>query len=231
MIEPVRLPVMIQGWCRLTFLHWRYPPAVLAARLPPRLRIDTFDGSAWLGITPFILDGLRPPMLPPLPWISRFPETNCRTYVIGPDGEPGIWFFSLDAARILAVAGARVSYGLPYAWSRMRVTYGKGRVNYLSRRIGPERIGRTNITVEHGGAFRPDDLSTFLTERYRLYSLIAGRLIFAPVEHARWPLEQARLLELNQTITAGDGIPPPAGAPLVHYSPGVVSRIGRPHRV
>src|SRR3954465_15315092 len=93
MSQRVPFAVMIQTWARITFLHWRYPPDQLALRLPPGLSIDTFDGSAWLGLTPFVIEGLRPPLLPPLPWISRFPETNLRTYVRGPDGAPGIWFF------------------------------------------------------------------------------------------------------------------------------------------
>ena len=102
---------MYQGWRNLTFLHWRYPAEVLQAHLPAGLRIDTFDGSAWLRLAPFMLR-LR---------VSAFPETNVLTYVIGPDGGSGVWFFSLDAAQLLAVVGARLAYGLPYMWSRMRV--------------------------------------------------------------------------------------------------------------
>jgi uncharacterized protein YqjF (DUF2071 family) len=227
-IPRIALPVMLQGWRRLTFLHWRYRPAALANRLPPRLTIDTFDGAAWLGITPFLLEGLRPPLAPPLPWISRFPETNCRTYVIGPDGEPGIWFFSLDAARIAAVAGARAMYGLPYAWSDMRVAYSDGRVEYASRRTWPDREARTAIEVEYGGAAPKRDLETFLTERYRLYSLIGGRLTYTNVEHARWPLMQARVKRMEQTLTHAAGLPAPEGEPLAHYSPGVKARIALP---
>jgi pimeloyl-ACP methyl ester carboxylesterase len=32
--------------------------------------------------------------------VRRFPETDVRTYVVGPDGREGLWFFSLDAARL-----------------------------------------------------------------------------------------------------------------------------------
>src|SRR5581483_5061957 len=101
---------MLQSWCDLTFLHWRYPLEAAQALVPGPLQVETFDGSAWVGITPFVVRALRPPLLPSLPWISHFPETNCRTYVKGPDGHSGVWFFSLDAARAPAVMGARLGY-------------------------------------------------------------------------------------------------------------------------
>lgn len=46
----------------------------------------------------------------PKPWhvVPPFPETNLRTYVLGPDGRPGIWFWSLDATSPSAVAAARL---------------------------------------------------------------------------------------------------------------------------
>src|SRR5262245_34843152 len=119
--RPVRYPVMMQHWRRLAFLHWRYPPDVVQALLPEGLRVETFDGDAWVGLIPFLMAGVRLPRVPALPWLSRFAETNVRTYVTGPDGRSGIWFFSLDAARAPAVLAGRVGYGLPYEWSAMTV--------------------------------------------------------------------------------------------------------------
>src|SRR3982751_636082 len=119
---------MYQSWRNITFLHWRYPAEVLQAFLPEGLRIDTCEGSAWLRLAPFML-GLR---------LTKFPETNVLTYVIGPDGASGVWFFSLDAASALAVAGARVAYGLPYLWSRMRVHVDSRRAEYASSRLWPD---------------------------------------------------------------------------------------------
>src|SRR2546423_2489451 len=98
-IPTVRYPVMLQEWRHLTFLHWRYRPDVIQALLPAGLTVQTMDGSAWVGLIPFLMSGVRPPRVPALPWLSRFPETNVRTYVSGPDGGTGIWFLSLHAAR------------------------------------------------------------------------------------------------------------------------------------
>src|ERR1041384_4832910 len=107
--DAVDHPVMLQDWETLTFVHWRYDASTLQARFPAGLTIDVYDGAAWIGLTPFRVSHLTLPGAPPLPWLSTFPETNLRTYVRGPDGIRGIWFFSLDAARLLAVLGARVS--------------------------------------------------------------------------------------------------------------------------
>src|SRR5438105_8697138 len=128
---------MFQCWERLTFLHWRYLPEVIRPLLPYHVELDTFDGTAWVGLTPFLLSGLRPPFLPALPWISYFPEMNVRTYVRGPDGEPGIWFFTLEADRLTAVVGARLGYGLPYRWADMHVRRGTETVDYASQRKWP----------------------------------------------------------------------------------------------
>src|SRR4029453_3268066 len=128
---------MFQNWLSLSFLHWRCNAQTLTMRLPPGLELDTFDGAGWVGLTPFLLTGLRPPFLPPLPWLSRFPETNLRTYVRGPAG-PGIWFFSLDAASGAAVLGARLSYGLPYHWATMHVREARSRIEYTSDRKGAQ---------------------------------------------------------------------------------------------
>jgi uncharacterized protein YqjF (DUF2071 family) len=219
---------MLQSWRELTFLHWRLPSADVARRIPSSLAADSFDGSAWVGVTPFQLRNLRLPGLPAVPWISHFPETNCRTYVTAPDGSRGIWFFSLEAARFAAVAGARVAYGLPYFWSRMRVHIEGARIHYQSARRRPHACATTDIEVERGEPVEPGPLEHFLTARYRLFSSVAGRLIYADVEHAPWPLARARVIRAGQTLIQCAGLPRPAGEPLAHYSPGVHVRVGPP---
>jgi uncharacterized protein YqjF (DUF2071 family) len=142
---------MFQSWRWLTFLHWRYEPGEIRRLLPKGLELDTFDGSAWVALTPFLLSGLRPPFVPALPWISHFPEMNVRTYVRGPAGEPGIWFFTLEADRLAAVVGARLGYGLPYRWADMHVKRGtetgpldQAPRTFLSRSASPSK--RANST-------------------------------------------------------------------------------------
>ncbi len=217
---------MLQGWDQLTFLHWPYPPELIRPLLPGKLELDTFEGAAWVGLTPFIVTELRPPLFPALPWISRFPEMNVRTYVRGPDGERGIWFFSLEADRVAAVVGARLLYGLPYRWARMRVRPHPGEIAYTSRRhFG---TAQADVAIRVGPAINADERARFLTARFRLYTRIAGRLAYAQVEHAPWPLHSAVVLRLRQNVIEGSGVPAASGEPIIHFSPGVRSRIGRP---
>jgi uncharacterized protein YqjF (DUF2071 family) len=222
---PVRLPVMFQNWYRISFLHWPCDPALLQARLPVGLAIDTFQQRAWVGLTPFHLMGLRPPFLPALSCLSDFPEMNLRTYVRGSSG-PGIWFFSLDAAAAAAVLGARLTYGLPYYWSRMTVrATGRSQMHYMSSRAG----AAADITVDVGEPLaRPDDLALFLTERYRLYTRFLGRLAMAPVDHEPWPLHRAEIVDFKETVRQAAKLPGGDAPALVHYSPGVQVRIGAP---
>jgi uncharacterized protein len=223
---PVKWPVMYQNWESLTFLHRRLSPEVVRRLLPRGLELDTYDGAAWIGLTPFLLTGLRPPGMPTLPWISRFPEMNVRTYVRGPDGERGIWFFSLEADRLAAVVGARISYRLPYRWAAMRVHRDIDRVTYRSRRHFGS--GEADIAVRVGTAIRPNEHERFLTARFRLYTMLAGRLAFAQVDHVPWPLHEATLERFQENVIEHSGLPRLAGPPLVHFSPGVRVYVGRP---
>src|SRR4051794_24006364 len=113
--RPYPLPrgpwVMGQTWLDLLFAHWQVPVAALWDVVPPQGPPGTFAGSALAGLPPFEIVGARPRGVPPLPWLSRFPELNVRTYTtIG--GRPGIWFFSLDAGRLAAAVAARATYRL-----------------------------------------------------------------------------------------------------------------------
>lgn len=222
---------MYQRWVWLTFLHWRYEPQIIRRFVPPQLTLDTFDGAAWLALTPFKLVDLHPPGLPVLPWISWFPETNVRTYVRGPDGERGVWFFTLEAGRLAAVIGARAAYHLPYRWSAMQVDRTGALVRYQSRRKRWFGYGGTDIVIEPGARVELGQLENFLTARYRLYAIAAKRLYTAPIEHDPWPLQQATIIRLQQNLIQQSGLPAPRGEPLVHYSDDLVVKIGKIQRI
>jgi uncharacterized protein len=213
---------MRQTWRRLTFLHWPCAPEVIRPFIPSSLELDTFDGTAWIGLVPFEIYGT--------PHLPYFPETNLRTYVIAPGDCRGVWFFSLEAARLAAVLGARVAYHLPYFWAGMHVTSENSAIRYRGRRHWPhDRSSMTDILIEPGDMFalsELDERAHFLTDRFRLYTLARGRLAYAQIEHPAWPLQRARVVELHQTLFENAGLPPPEGAPLAHYSDELAVNIG-----
>src|SRR5712691_4455234 len=57
-----RAPVIgFQRWDDLLFVHWELPPDALRPLVPPRLELDTFDGCAFVSITPFTALRRHPP--------------------------------------------------------------------------------------------------------------------------------------------------------------------------
>jgi uncharacterized protein YqjF (DUF2071 family) len=197
---------MGQSWLDLLFAHWRMPVEALRRHVPEAIPIDTFDGSAWLGVTPFEVVGLHARGVPPLPWLSQFPELNVRTYTTI-DGRPGIWFFRLYADRAAAVVAARLSYQLPYRHAAMSIARAGTRIAY---RVD----GRFAATYEPAGPValpQPGTLEHFLTERYCLYTMAGGRLWRADIHHRPWPLQAARADVAENTLA-------PDEPPLLHYA-------------
>src|SRR5438270_8598357 len=86
--RPEGSQVMEQNWENLLFLHWSFEESAVRPFVPAALDIDTFDGKAWVGITPFKVTGLRLLSLPPIPLLDSFHEINVRTYVVH-NGVPG----------------------------------------------------------------------------------------------------------------------------------------------
>ncbi len=200
--------VMAQTWDDLLFVHWRVPAETLARFVPHGLELDQHSGSAWLGVTPFVLTNLRLRGTLPLPGLSAFPELNVRTYVTV-DDKPGIWFFSLDAASRLAVEAARRMYKLPYFHARMSAARASGGRDYRCERLEDRDRRFEGRYRPRGDQFEaePGSLEYFLTERYCLYAIDRGRIARAEIHHPPWPLQEAELELAVNTM-------PPPGIPL-----------------
>ena len=56
----IRVTPMRMQWEDLTTLHWRYDPADVQELLPDGLTVETFDGSAWVGLVPFFMKVTSP---------------------------------------------------------------------------------------------------------------------------------------------------------------------------
>jgi len=206
-----------QSWRDLVFLHWDFPPEAVRPVVPPPFGLHLREGRAWVGIVAFEVRDLRPRFAP---LGLSFLETNLRTYVtLG--GEPAIWFLTLDAASRLAVAGARVAYGLPYRHARMRASREGEALEYRHvRGDGAQFRVRCRVGAPLGPA-APGSLEEFLVERYRFYVLRGGRVLSTEVRHRPYPLYVAAVGEVAESLFAPAGLPPAAGLPVAHYSPGV----------
>jgi uncharacterized protein YqjF (DUF2071 family) len=231
--RPKGLPLMRQRWRQLAFLHWAVDPVALAPLLPPSLELDTWQGRAFVGIVPFTIRGTRPPFLPPIPWLSDFHELNLRTYVHRRGRDPGVWFFSLDAASRLAVWGARAAYKLPYYHASIALQKNlAGGISFSSRRTGG--AGRPRFACSYQPSSAPVEVAVgseefFLIERYLLYSWDGRCLRSARVWHRPYPVAAARVGDLTDEITAAAGIDvDPERAPLAHYAEEVDVRIYPP---
>jgi uncharacterized protein YqjF (DUF2071 family) len=222
-----------QRWDQLLFLHWPVAPEVLRRRVDARLALDLFEGHAWISLTPFTVRGARLRALPPLPFLSTFPELNFRTYVRPGGGMAGIWFFSLDAAAALASAVARLSLGLPYFSSRIRRHADGARHDFECQRLSGATRPRFQATWRVGPAPVLDpagSLEHFLVERYALYTTLAGRLLRVRVRHPPWVLHEALVERLEQTVTEAI-VPSLPGAPLAQFSDGVEVDFFPPERL
>ena len=219
--RPDGQPLMHQSWGKLLFMHWPLDPSQLRQLIPQGLEIDTFDGSAWIGIIPFTMWDIRafPPYVPPVPGLNSMHELNVRTYV-HLDGTPGVWFFSLDCNSTAAVFGARTLYYLPYYNAELELNQSENRIDYTCSRTDQPHatfhatwnIGRPLPISE------PDSLQFFLTERYCLFSEHNGHLYQARIHHPPWQLHTATEDARESTMIEVLGIPEPTNPSILHYA-------------
>lgn len=222
-LAPTRRPpgraIGYHRWRDLLFVHWRFPADLVAALLPPGLTLDTWEGDAWVGLVPFHMTGVRPAWWP---FGFAFHETNVRTYVHYRGRDPGVWFFSLEAANSLAVRVARWRWRLNYHFARMEVRRHGNRVYYASRRLWPGEPGAmTRIMAEVGltlgagqvgraiaaGVSEERSLEHFLIERYLLYAgMQGGTLRRGQVHHAPYVVRSAQLLQCDESLLAANGL-------------------------
>lgn len=216
-------PIPARGWMlghtleEALIAHWRVPVDAVRPHVPAGLDVETYDGSAWLGIVPFRVSALRARGLLPVPRLSKFLQLNVRTFVSAGGERPGIWFLSLDVSSRVAVEAARRAYELPFFHARISATRNDDWIEYECARMSePGRV--------FSGRYRPNgavspatagSLEWFLVERYCLYTADRrGSLRRAEIHHEPWPLQPAEA-EIGLTSIAPLELD---GDPICHYS-------------
>lgn len=250
--RPGGFPLMNQKWGKLLFMHWPIDENILRPLIPSQLSIDKFDSQAWIGVVPFTMWGIRASFLPPIPGASAFHELNVRTYVHY-RGVPGVWFFSLDAAKSSAVWAARTFYHLPYFNATMSLKQEGNTINYSSIRkdkktyaqffaseskgfsvdLNSERfqnLPRAALDVSWTVAeplplSKPGSIEFFLTERYCLYAYCRDRLYQSRIFHEPWKLHGASSDSCHSTMVESLGIAQPSASSLLHYAESIAVEI------
>jgi len=220
--------IIRQRWSDFLFVHWRVSPEVVAPMLPAGTRPDIFDGSAWVGLIPFVLTDHAFLPFPPVPGFGTFIEINVRTYSVDEHGRPGVVFRSLDAEQLPSVLAARALFGLPYEWMQADMRRVDDTIDYRARR----RTGTkptTRIHARLGKESVDTPLSRFLTARWGFHERHLGRTIYGRNSHEPWPLVEASLVHLDDELLSAAGFldlasrPPDSvlATPLGH--PGVIT--------
>lgn len=212
------------SWRYVLFANWPVDSNILDNHLPEPLNIHEYDSTGWVSIVPFVNVNTRPYRLPAGMGID-LPELNLRTYVVR-DGEPGVYFFSLDTPNILAVLGARLTHRLPYYRAQMFIDSTANGIRFRSQRRHPgSRSAIYEATYQPVGkpfTAEPDSLARFLTERRRLYTQSQnGCIRYTDIDHERWTLYEASVETNENILFRANGFPHPATSPVCYYSPGV----------
>jgi uncharacterized protein YqjF (DUF2071 family) len=221
--RPIGSPQGFQRWHGLLFSHWEVPEAALRKLVPPALSLDAFDGRYFVGVVAFRMQRVRPfRSLPSFPTARDFGEINVRTYVHLDGEEPGVYFFSLDAASSVAVWAARTFWSLPYYRADIETRYGESNTNaeYSARRHASAITFSARADIGRKlPESREDSLEFFLCERYQFYTSNSRGLIRARVHHAPYSLYEADAT-VDRSLVQAAGFS--TGPQTPHYfSPGV----------
>jgi uncharacterized protein len=210
-----------QAWRDLAFLHFPVSAESIRRQLPSGLTLQTFDGSAWVGVVPFRMCEIEQRDVGPVPCLEPFPELNVRTYVEA-GGKPGVWFFSLDADSWPFVLGGRRLYSLPYHKARMTLRPAGDGFAFTSRRVRSDAAFDASYapTADLKPA-APGTFEQWAAERYCLYAASGRGLVRVEVHHAPWPIAPARVDIRRSTLLDALGLQPLSAQLIAHFSPGV----------
>ena len=165
------------------------------------------------------MDKVRPRFCPEIPWYSTFPELNVRTYVKH-KGKSGVYFLSLDAGRKFFAWGGRKFFHLPYYFSKMKIQRQNDSILFSSHRL----IESKSISFEaeykpFGDVFTSSkgSLEEFLTDKYSLLVVKAGRVGRCDIDHPKWLLQNCEIKINKNNLLSSFNIEPQK-EPLVYFS-------------
>lgn len=211
--------MMFQKWEEVVTMHIPVDPEELSRHVPDELELDLYEGRAWISIFPFNVKDLKFRNIPRFPYFHKFLELNTRTYVKH-KGIPGVYFFSLDAEKIIPVLGARTAT-LPYYKAKMKRENKNGWTHFYSRRQHDAKAwfdGRYKV-LSSAAPSEAGTLDHWLFERYRLYKTLGGKVMHIGIHHLKWKLADVSVdydPDSVNSLLPGDM----TGEPVIaHYCP------------
>lgn len=215
-----------QHWNNVLFVHWPTPHERIQPFIPEGLELETYDGSAWLGIVALRLSGVHLRNLPSVPFASEFLQLNLRTYVRAED-KPGIYLFSADVSNPLVVTAARQLFFAP-CWNAEMSYSADAELNLFSSTRDDPNAPTATFSASYGPISpmynaEPGTLDHWLIERYCVYTADpSGQLFRSEAHHFPWPLQRAEALIGANTLTLPQGVELGEMDPLLcHYAHGL----------
>lgn len=188
----------VQTWNEIVFLHWPVSVEKLRPYVPEPLKIDEFDGSAWVSIVFFKAKNSRLRSFSPVLSYPPFYQLNTRTYVTF-GKEPGVHFFSLDASSGIVVKAGQF-FHLPFRHSEIVVGKQNNRSIFTSTRPNLSRINfHAHYIPKQTPMIAPKgSLSYWLTERYCIWYVNHTNIMKLPITHLPWVLRDVKVeVEMN----------------------------------
>ena len=105
---------------------------------------------------------------------------------------------------------------------------------YVSRRRWPRSEASSSVAVRVGRPLEESEVSAldhFLTARWAFGSKFGRRLLWAEVEHSRWPIHTAEVINWEETLVRAPVCLRRSVTQSSRWSPGVEVRISRPRRL
>lgn len=193
-----------QEWHDVLFMHWAVPYEKLKPYVPAPFLLETYDGQAWVTVVLFQTKNSRFRTMPTIMSYLSFLQMNTRTYIQF-DGEPGIYFLSVDVNHLLIKTITKRLLQLPYELAKMDIKRDKDQIQFKSKRI-KNNYSFSNITAN----YRPSSqtiyqsqgtLSHWLTERYCFWMIKGNKIIKGPLSHESWELHDVTVnLEMTDII-------------------------------
>lgn len=203
-----------QEWNDAIFLHWKVDAKDLVKWVPEELEVELYNGSAWVSVVAFSMANIRLRNLPAFSPISDFHELNIRTYVRH-NGRSGVFFLSIEGAKLLSCKIARAMSRLPYKFSPMKRVSG----SFQARNKLME--SEFNLGFVKGEVMEDKEaLDIWLTEKYALFQDTKLGITEFEIHHVPWEIMNIDSIELDINYPSFQqyfSCPPDK----IHYSSGV----------